>query len=194
MPSIEYDLRYLRAGVEALEDYLLSNEIFWPIGAVPPAGDSPYPQLTLGGMMLARARLVARSGSTSMTNPQQVELASLEERMDAARTRWRVAWEGKASKEFGARLNLWRNFLDEYRESPENNADRFSYEVQRRVQLHLLGQEGAVSPTQVEMLKGLDRLLEAVFIPGGFIWEPELESGFSKEPYWYLYGRLRKGK
>lgn len=190
MPSAEYDLRYIRAGVDALEDFLLSSDIYWPVGASAPTGEPTYPQLTLGGMLLARARLEAGS----LSNEQYVELANLEELMDTARTRWRVAWEGKTAKEFSARLNLWRNFLNEYRESPENNADRYPYEVTRRVQLHLLGLEAAVEPAQMDMLKGLDRLLQAVFLPGEFIWEPGLERAFPKNPYWYLYGRIRKGE
>jgi hypothetical protein len=194
MPSPEYDLRYLRAGVDALDEYLLSNEIYWPVGANPPAGEPAYPQLTLGGLLLAKARLEALAGSAALSNEQQVGLANLEERMEAARTRWRVAWESKAAKEFGARLNLWRNFLEEYRENSGNNADRYSYEVSRRVQLHLLGLDAPLSPAQVELLTGLDRLLEAIFLPDGFVWDPELARGFPKETYWYLYGRLRKGK
>lgn len=194
MPSIESDLSYLRAGADALQDYLLSNDIFWPIGAPAPAGEPPLPQLTLGGMLLAQARLLAKTGSAKMSSQQQVELTNLEERLNAARGRWRVAWENKAGKEYGARLNLWRNFLNEYRENPENNAGRYSYEVSRRVQLQLLGKEGAITPEQGEMLKGLDLLLKGIFQPGGFIWDDELAGGFPPETYWYLYGRLRKGK
>lgn len=194
MPSIDYDLSYLRAGASVLEEYLLSNEVFWPIGATPPAGEPPYPQLTLGGLLLARARLLAKSDSSTMTNERQVELANLEESLDAARARWRVAWESKATKEFGARLNLWRNFLNEYRENPANNAGRYSYEVGRRVQLHLLGLEGAITPEQLEMLKGLDLMLKGAFEPGEFIWDGELAGGFPRETYWYLYGQLRKGR
>jgi hypothetical protein len=194
MTSTEYDLRYLRAGVDVLDEYLLSNEIYWPVGVTPPAGEPAYPQLTLGGLLLAKARLEALAGTTALSNEQQVGLAKLEERMETSRTRWRVAWEGKAAKEFGARLNLWRNFLEEYREKSDHNAGSYPYEVSRRVQLHLLGLEGPLTPAQVELLTGLDRLLEAVFLPGEFAWDPALARGFPKETYWYLYGKLHKAK
>ncbi|HEY5573072.1 MAG TPA: hypothetical protein VIK64_08690, partial [Anaerolineales bacterium] len=60
MPSAEYDLGYLRAAVAALEDYLMSNELYWPIGAASPAGEPDYPRLTLGGLLLAQKRAHAR--------------------------------------------------------------------------------------------------------------------------------------
>ena len=54
MPSPEYDLRYLKAGIEQLESYLLSSDVYWSIGTRAPAGETPYPQLTIGGLLLAR--------------------------------------------------------------------------------------------------------------------------------------------
>lgn len=49
MKSFEYDLRYIRAGLDVLEEYLLSDEVFWPIGVNPPVGDPEYPRLTAMG-------------------------------------------------------------------------------------------------------------------------------------------------
>ena len=57
MKSIEYDLRYLSAGLEILENYLLSDEVFWTIYVNPPEGEPAYPKLTLDGLLLAQARL-----------------------------------------------------------------------------------------------------------------------------------------
>jgi len=39
MKFFEYDLRYLSAGLEILEKYILSDEVFWPINANPPGGE-----------------------------------------------------------------------------------------------------------------------------------------------------------
>jgi hypothetical protein len=43
-----------------------------------------------------------------------------------------------------------------------------------------------------ELLRSLDGLLNAVLIPGGFIWDAAVIGAFRKEPFWYLYGKLRK--
>ena len=189
MPSPEYDLRYLKAGIEQLESYLLSSDVYWSIGSRAPAGETPYPQLTLGVLLLARLR----AQSSMKTSTQQVELEELNGRLNDLRTRWRVAWEGKASKEYHARLNLWKNFLEEYRANPETQYDRYKYEVTRRVMLHLLGAETENIPqTQRDLLASLDLLLHTIFISGKFIWDISLDASFPQDQYWYLYGRVPK--
>lgn len=188
MVSSLYDIVYLRAGVDVLERYLLSRDLYWPIGANPPAGEPVYPRLTLSGLLLARARLRSRL----LSQERRSEHEDLHAQMDAIHSRWRVAWEKKASREYHSRLNLWRDFLEEYRASQQNNSDRYAYEVSRRVMLHMLEPDAAGVPqVELDMLKGLDRILRAVLLPGGFVWEPELEQGFPTDPFWYLYGQLK---
>jgi hypothetical protein len=188
MPSFEYDLRYLQAGVDQLEAYLLSGDLYWTIGVSAPKGEPPYPQLTPGGLLLSRQRLSA----TAETPAQQAELVPMDERLDSLRSRWRTAWGNKARQDFHARLRLWRDYLEEYREKPSAHYDRYSYEVGRRVQLHLLAAE-AVDIPQAEMdaVNGLDKLLQAVFRPGPFLWDDLLASSFPQPTYWYLYGNLK---
>ena len=93
---------------------------------------------------------------------------------------------------FRARLKLWSNFLEDHRQNPEANVDRYHYEVTRRVQLHLL-QPDADDRYEAEdqLLIGLDVYLKAVFVSNGFIWDQELSDGFPPDPYWYLYGHLK---
>jgi hypothetical protein len=136
MLSPDHELRYLQASIDELEHYLLSSEVYWPIGILASAGEKPFPQLTLGSLMLTRMR--ARALAPTMNASQRAQLAHLEEAVSAARARWRTNWGMKAAHEFHARLLLWRDFLEEYRTNPEENYNRYSYEVQRRVQLHLL--------------------------------------------------------
>jgi hypothetical protein len=189
MPSSQSDLEYLDAALGIFEDYLLSKEIFWQIGGQPPRGEQPFPSLTLGGMLLAQARLNAKV----LTGDQQSRRDRLNSLIDAHKTNWRSAWEKKARAEHSARLNLWRNFLEEYRENPEANADRYPYEVSRRVMLDLLEEEGGeIAGVERELVRGLDRLLDAVLIPGDFVWGSELEGGFPRSKYRYLYGRLKR--
>ena len=188
MPTLEYDLGYLRAALTVLDDYLLSADLYWSIGNRPPRGEPPYPSLTLGGVLLAQARAHAHPASGNLVG----QLAQADEQINAVRGRWRSAWGRKARRDFHARLNLWRDFLEEYRQKPEAHLDRYAYEVRRRVMLHRLEPEaGEIPKAEVELLAGLDRLLRIVLIPGGFVWEQELSPGFPEEPYWYLYGRLK---
>ena len=189
MPSIEYDLRYLQAGLPVLEGYLLSNDLYWPAGVSALFGEPPYPQLTLGGLELAMTRTQAHS----LAAAQSAQLDSLTAQFNAIRSRWRTAWGKKARVEFHWRLNLWRDFLAEYRESPGEYFDRYAYEVTRRVQLHLLRLDAEGIPfEEIGLLDGLDRLLKAAFQPGQFVWEAHLASSFPQQIYWYLYGKVKK--
>jgi hypothetical protein len=188
MSSAEYDLRYLKAGVDMLEDYIQSSELYWSIGISARQGQTPYPQMTLGGLLL----FFQQAGARNLTPEQQVELSGLESKLNTIRSHWRTAWGVKATHAFRARLKLWSNFLEDYRQKPEANKDRYRYEVTRRVQLHLL-QPDADGRYEAEenLLVGLDEFLKVVFITNSFLWDPELANGFPPDPYWYLYGRLK---
>jgi hypothetical protein len=187
--SAEYDLRFLQAGLELLEEYLLSNDLYWPIGVGAPVGEPPYPQFNLGSLELALTRVPA----FRLTAAQQTQLDDLTAQINDIRARWRTNWGEKARAEFHGRLNLWRDFLMDYQESPESNYDRYAYEVNRRVQLKLLREEAErISYEEIKLLDSLDRLLEASFQPGEFVWEAELSSSFPPQIYWYLYGNVKK--
>jgi len=188
MPDAAYELEYLKAGMGLLESYLLSQDVYWTLQASPPPGGPAYPSLTLGGLLLAHARL----DSTELSGELRARRDHIRQEFEAMQAHWRVAWEKKAVREFHARLNLWRDYLEEYRSNPKSNAGRYAYEVSRRVMLHLL-QPFAGDAPQAEkvMLRGLDSLLRSVFLPGWFIWENWLESAFPAQLYWYLYGSLR---
>jgi hypothetical protein len=189
MPSIEYDLNYLQTGLADLEGYLLSNELYWAIDVSPPTGETPYPRMTLGNLFLASTRLSSRHLSFA----ERVQLDDLNKRMLEIRQHWLVAWGQKSAREFSARLRIWRDFLEEYRENPQENLDRYAYEVTRRVVLHFLSSEAEGIPKEeTELLTGLDELLRAVFRPGKFIWNNKLKASFPEDPYWYLYGTLKE--
>jgi len=188
IPSADYDLEYLKASLPSLENYLLSNEVYWPIGQAAPFGQPDYPRLTLGALLLARKRLQA----LSLSGNQKDRFAQITTQIDQLRSSWRVAWAQKAKKEYRARLNLWRDFLDEYRQDPEQNDDRYSYEVGRRVMLDLLVREADDIPeVEIDLINSLDRMLSEIFIPGNFIWDRGLLSSFPRDKYWYLYGSLK---
>jgi len=185
MKSASIDLRFLTAGVEILEDYLLSNHLNWPVST----GVPYYRQFNLGNLELALTRLQ----SFKLTHAQQTRLDKLNVQINAIRERWRSTWGQKARAEFHARLNLWRNFLIDYQELAESNFDRYAQEVTQRVQLQLLMKDAEGIPTEeIQLLDGLDILLRSAFQPGNFIWEADLDSGFPPQVYWYIYGEVNK--
>jgi hypothetical protein len=185
--SLEYELNYLQAGVDSLEKYLLSDELFWPLNAKVPDGAPEYPRLTLGGLLMAREKVKAYSKQGSLEDNADKAIADL----DRVRAQWRMAWENKARLSFSMRLRMWGDYLGEYRNNAQDNADRYPYEVRLRVMLQLLSIEFAqTKPAETELWRALDGYLKGVFMAGAFIWEPEIQPGFPVGPYWYLYGKL----
>jgi hypothetical protein len=137
--------------------------------------------LTIGGMLLVKTRLEARG--------ERIE--ALVAQLDTVRSKWRAAWETKAGREVGARMRLWSNYLADYRQNPEQHADAYPHEVRYRVMLHLLLAELPIPPAEQEALSQLDGLLRSRLISSDFIWDADLQAEFSREVYWYLYGKLK---
>ena len=163
MNPIENDKAYLEAGIPELGDYLLSKELYWPISA----RGYTLPRLTIGGTLLAQARLEARG--------ERIE--SLVMQLDGVRSKWRVAWETKAGREVQARMRLWSNYLADYRHNPEAHADAYPHEVRYRVMLHLLLAELPAPPAEQEALSQLDSVCVLNYLPvtssGMSICEPD---------------------
>ena len=139
------------------------------------------PRLTVGGILLAKARLEARG--------ERIE--PLVTQLDVVRSKWRVVWAAKASRGIQARMRLWGNYLSDYRHNPEGHADAYPHEVRYRVMLYLLLAELPTPPPEQKELTQLDSLLRVILLSGDFIWEADLQSGFPHEIYWYLYGKLK---
>lgn len=175
--SIEKDKAYLEAGISEFGNYLLSKELYWPIDA---RGFS-LPRLTIGGILLAHARLEARG--------EQIE--SLTAQLDGVRLKRRVAWETKAGREVQARMRLWGNYLADYQHDPGQHADAYPHEVRYRVMLHLLLAELPAPLAEQEALVQLDGVLRTNLPASDFIWDADLGAGFPRDVYWFLYGTLK---
>jgi len=179
MPTVEQDWDFFQAGVSELEAYLLSDELYWPLSGSLTA----LPRLTLGGLLLAETCLRVRKDTT--------EFRHLEQELERIRTKWRSAWERKVGCEVRARLDLWRNYLLDFRQSPEGYADAYPHEVRWRVMLHLLGSEVTVPAAEATELENLDKILNTCFMQGEFVWDPALVPAFPRHDYWYLHGAIK---
>ena len=86
MKSFDYDLRYFKAGVEELQDYLLSDNMFWSLDAKTEVNEPVFPNLTLGNLLLAEKRLRARH----LTLEQEAQLGYVLPALNRQRSHWRV--------------------------------------------------------------------------------------------------------
>ncbi len=160
--TFQADIDYLSAGVPDLQNYLLSKELYYPIG-------TRLPQLTLGGILLSAARLGLRA-----------EL--FRARIESTRAQWRSAWDAKSAREVKARGALWANYLAEIPDDSKSSANLYSQNARYRAMLTLLGQ--AEHET--------DSLLKGIFNAGKFVWEEECAQNFPRETFWYLFGTLKE--
>ncbi len=182
MPTILRDNTFFRSGVQELEEYLLSEELFWPL-----SGRRALPRLTIGGLLIAKKRLEVRTSSASAHQ----EFTRLEEQLKICISKWQAAWERKAAREIQPRFVEWKNYLEDYQQAPDVYAGDYPEQVQWRVVLHLLGKELPHLPNEFSSLHDLDKLLEAFFSPGQFVWDLDLAPAFPAVQYWYLYGKLK---
>lgn len=158
-------LKFLQDGLDGLKDYLLSDELFWPVGG--------SQQLTPGNLLFAITYL---QGAGQLPAGATQQLAALQ-------TEWRKAWEKKTAREFDARLRQWTQFLEEWREQPRRQVDYYATEVRLRALLDLL----AETADQRAQLAGPDAQLRALTIAGDFVWQAEAANSFPADQYWYLY-------
>ena len=105
---------------------------------------------------------------------------------------WQANWSKKATLEYPSRFHLWESFLIDFLGSPFDFSDQYRREVGNRVILHLLGEE-RYPIIEDNSLCELDRKLSVVGNSGSFLWETELEAGFPRKEFWYLYpGSIKK--
>ncbi len=160
--STQTNQQYLTAGVPQLQDYLLSEQLYYPLSL-------NLPQLTLGGILLALKRMGTQA-------------SKFEAQVEAVRSRWRSAWDAKSSREVRARSELWMNYLSEYRDDPKAGVRLYPQNVRYRAMISLLG----------KIEDDSDAFLKSVFREGRFVWEAECAPNFSRETFWYLYGTLKE--
>jgi hypothetical protein len=179
------ELGLLRAMAGDLEQYLLSDVVYWTLGGAGSLRDH-YPQLSLGSLLLTQARL--RAVGAGLQPEAQTELSRLKQQVAGLRQRWRANWVKKAEKEVEVRANAWA------RAAQERSSADYPGQVQSRLMLGLLLDDlaGEASPALASgrsRVAALDALLRNRFAAGPFALDPDLQPAFPRDSYWFLYGR-----
>lgn len=181
--ALEDQLDLLTTYLEELEPYLMSQELFWPIGSM----NAQSPKLTIGNLLLTLKTVGARQ---STLNPgQQGRLHQIQTHWNQTSMKWASAISSKAVREMGARLNLWRGFLTDLIEGQDRRY-LYSTEVRNRVLFELLvsltTDEDASADLRTTMLS-LDGRMQALTQPAPFQWEDFLQADFNRESFPFLY-------
>jgi hypothetical protein len=179
------DVGLLRSIAADLEAYLKSDIVYWSLTDAGPMRQH-YPQLTLGGLLFAQARL--RVLASRLDPQQQTELSEVSQQIVATRARWPANWLRKAEREIETRVSAWARAVCE-----ASLAD-YPAAVQSRLMLGLLLDDLAEETSsaliqQRARLATLDSLLRARFKPGSFALDDDLQPAFPADDFWYLYGQ-----
>ena len=182
MANKETILQFVQEGAADLEAYLLSDILYWQLHT--PAGRQRF---TLGGMLLGLMQINAMEE----VNGEADDLLSLQVKIDKVKLEHRFAWEKKACQETAARIRLWKTYLEDYRQNPDDMAAYYPREVKWRVLIQLLQKEISKPIEQFDLLTLMDTMVKSNWLPGGFIWEPYLVHAMPTAEYWFLYGGLK---
>ena len=185
MQPFDKDWVLVRAAVDELEAYLLSNTLYWPVaGASARTAAGDVPRLTVGNLLLSLKRLTGGSWQAD----RKQELESIHQQVDAMRSRWQVHWEKKAVEEYHSRLPRWQQFVQEMNRPVTPSRHEYAYQVRLRVILDLLANEiGDQLELERSGLSHLDQLLRRRLVSDEFVWDSSLREQFPAEAFWYLY-------
>lgn len=192
MEGYLYAITYLHSAIEQVEPYLLSNEVYWPLGIPNIPGERSFPKLTLGWVLFYTLQCEHWVRNGGLSHQEATQADQILKRIQYVRTKWSVAWERKAKKELMARLKIWGSFLSDFQRDPEEHACRYAYEVNRRVLVGLLRAEaGVVDDAEEDLFGALETVLRAYFVPGEFVWSEGLKDIYGEKDFWYLYGTMK---
>jgi hypothetical protein len=122
---------------------------------------------------------------------QSLLWAKSRERAWMLRSKWTTAMAQKAMAEASQRLNLWRAYIVDVKESSVTPGN-YPYEVRHRVILELLSEfTQLLDDDQIrDQLQSLDGILRGMLTGSSqFIWEEPLSRIYPEQKYWYLYRR-----
>jgi hypothetical protein len=188
MHTLEFNLKLVRAMLEEFEDYLLSNELFWPLDPSSLQEQPPLPRLTPGGLILAFDELDAQT--TGMSLLERTEHQKLDRQMQRVFQKWPEAAGRKAAREMHSRFNLWKAYVNDLLER-EDRPDNYAYEVRQRVIFERITQLAVHQPDSqatIQAINPIDASLQTHFKAGEFIWDPCLRKLYPEDRYWFLYG------
>jgi hypothetical protein len=183
--NLARELKQLKEMAADLSDYLLSDVLYWQM-----AGSGDLPKLSLGLLLLTRARLSAVADQ--LDAKQRAALNDTQRQIDATLEKWHSTAEKKADQELHSRATLWQRYWDECRQDSHSCASSYPHEVTNRViaQLLLRAFPNLSKSPNAMLLGPVDRAIRARLQGEQPAWPPELLPAFPKTEFPYLYGAL----
>ncbi len=189
--KLEDELTFVREGVAALEDYLASDMVYWPLRPF----STIFPSLSIGGLLESLRRLEALQ--SRLPAQARAELEALKTHLERVREVHPARYRQKLERELSSRLDAWAWYLEDYERHPEEVAPSYPAQAHIRLKIELLLEEGERLGFDMESIRNrvrtLDQTLRRNWEPGPFLWEEALQEVFPRDRFWWLYGRPRGG-
>lgn len=184
------DITFARVAGEQMDEYVHAEVLFFPVGGV---GGMQMPALTIGTWLETAWRL----GAAALAAPEQAILADARAAVTRIRSRVPQLYEAKARREFKSRLesmSMWLEELPPRKEPrPLTPGQHTGYLAQAhlRLKLELLREDVSQTQDLLARLRGWDDRLRAMFAPGPFVFEPDVEAAATpRERFWFLFGGI----
>ncbi|HHB90659.1 MAG TPA: hypothetical protein ENK60_05065 [Anaerolineae bacterium] len=143
-PELAAKLLEAEKFADQLEDYLLSDKLFWQISVETPLG-TRQPKMTLGALYERIQELEAHADELGPNDRQRLE--KIKQAWDEAQRHFPDPWREKLRREFKSYMHNWKYFLEQRATNPERWAQDYQFEVRNRERarlvLQLLGPDAA---------------------------------------------------
>ncbi len=143
-PELAAMLLEAEAMADQLEDYLLSDRLFWQISVETPLG-TRQPKMTLGSLY---ERIQTLESQIEQLGPNdRTRLERIKQAWEEAQRRFPAQWKEKLRREYKSYMHNWQYFLEQRAADPERWAQEYRFEVRNRERarlvLRLLGSDAA---------------------------------------------------
>lgn len=180
------DLQIAETLTAELEEYLLKNDLYRTVIIRIPGHDQSL-QMT-GGDLLARLHRL-QSVRMELSPAWQDRLDAVDKQARAIIYSLRTRFHERLQREFKARLDSLKWFLDDCASEPARCRAEFPFEMRNRQRIEeILKELGADAPADLASgVRAIDQRIRLLTHATDFTWDARLQAAFPRSPYWYLY-------
>jgi hypothetical protein len=186
--KLRKDLTVLEAMADEMEDYLISDVLYWPLMK------GNLPRLTLGAYLMRQHRL---TGLRHLLDEGELDrLNAAVGKFNLALVEKVVRFEEHAHQELRARLRQWGEFLKDLGGESDTSAAYYAASVETRAIIAALAARMKMPPYELDdnidqQIRVYDSALRRQWMHGEFVWPVEWRGAYPTTDYWWLYGRPR---
>ncbi len=159
-PELAAKLLEAEKFADELEDYLLSDKLFWQISVETPLG-TRQPKMTLGALYERIQELEAHAQELGPNDRQRLE--RIRHAWEEAQRRFPDQWREKLRREYKSYMHNWTYFLEQRASNPERWAQEYKFEVRNRERARLILR--LLGPDAQDLLQEFEQVESEMDVP-----------------------------